>query len=122
MTEVTASAYASHGQGRIYSRKTLALSLAHEGGPLTAMSVGGARVDVLAQALESGYTSFQPSLSHAWDAVWTPGSQQAPSQQVVVAGGSGSYRRGQPLGRQPRENGYSCSHEASGISVGDPEV
>lgn len=39
MTEVTTSANASHGQGRINSRKTLALSLAHEGGPLTAMSV-----------------------------------------------------------------------------------
>lgn len=42
-------------------------------------------MEVLTQALESGYTSFQPSLSHAWDAMWTPGSQRAPSQQVVVA-------------------------------------
>lgn len=33
MTEVTASVYASHGQGRIYSRKTLALSLAMKGAP-----------------------------------------------------------------------------------------
>lgn len=39
MREVAASAYASHGQDKIYSRKALALSLAHEGGPLTVMSV-----------------------------------------------------------------------------------
>lgn len=80
--------------------------------------INGARVEVLTQALELEHTSFRPSRPRAWDAMWAPGSQQAHNQQVVVA----ASQRVQPVGRQPPHNGYSCSHEASGISADNPKV
>lgn len=112
MRGVAASAYASHGQGRIIPGRLWHMKVAPDS------QVSGARVEVLTQALELECTSFRPSLSHAWDAMWTPGSQEAYNQPVVVAAG----QRGQSVGRQPRHNGYSWSHEASGISADNPEV
>lgn len=112
MRAVAACAYASHGQGRLIPRSLWHMKVAPDS------HVSGARVEVLTQALELECTSFRPSRPHAWDAMWTPGSQQAHNQQVVVA----ASQRVQPVGRQPPPNGYSCSHEASGISVDNPEV
>lgn len=119
--EVAASAYASHRQGRLYSRKTLALSLAHEGGPLTVMPVApGWRFS------PKPWNQSAPASSQAFHMPgMLCGPQVASKLQISrwwwhagVAGG----QRGQPIGWQPRDNGYSCSHEASGISVDNPEV
>lgn len=80
--EVAASAYASHRQGRLYSRKTLALSLAHEGGPLTVMSVAPGWRFSPKPWNQSAPASSQ-AFPHAWDAVWTPASSKS-------AGGGGT--------------------------------
>lgn len=66
----------------------------------------------------TGIRVHQLPAKPSWDAMQTPDSQQAHNQQVVVA----ASQRVQPVGGQPPNNGYSCSHEASGISADNPEV
>lgn len=90
MRAVAACAYASPGQGSIIPGRLWHRKVAPDG------HVSGARVEVLTQALESECTSFWPSRPRAWDAMRTPGSQQAHNQQVVVAGKKSSLLAGSP--------------------------
>lgn len=97
MREVDACAYASHGQGRIIPGRLWHMKVAPGG------HVSGARGRFSPKHWNLSAPASGQAVRVPGDAMWTPGSQQAHHQQVVVA----ARQRGQPVGGQPPPNGYS---------------